>query len=126
MLNISLFFFPEGRFFHKGARLPTTGHGSDMLSIQMTPSGRRGSSTWSAKGASPQSLQHGDDGRMSVPDHSAEWRRALKMLADLPEDSTEALLLAHGFTSAVIAGLLDTGLATSTLCPSWPGAAGSR
>ena len=62
-------------------------------------------------------MQHGDDGRMSVPDHSAEWRRALKMLAGLPEGSTEALLLAHGFTSAVIAGLLDTGLATWTTEP---------
>jgi len=48
-------------------------------------------------------LRHGDDERMSVPDHSAEWRRALKMLADLPEGSTEALLLAHGFTSEIIA-----------------------
>ena len=54
---------------------------------------------------------------MSVPDHSAEWRRALKMLADLPEGSTEALLLAHGFTPSVIAGLVDTGLATSTTEP---------
>ena len=44
-------------------------------------------------------------------------RRALKMLADLPEGSTEALLLAHGFTPLVIAGLVDTGLATSTTEP---------
>ena len=62
-------------------------------------------------------MQHGDDERMSVPDHSAEWRRALKMLAGLPEGSTEALLLAHGFTPSVIAGLVDTGLATSTTEP---------
>ena len=41
----------------------------------------------------------------------------LKMLADLPEGSTEALMLAHGFTSAVISGLLDTGLANSTTEP---------
>ena len=62
-------------------------------------------------------MRHGDDERMSVPDHSAEWRRALKMLADLPEGSTEALMLAHGFTTAVIAGLVDTGLATSIIEP---------
>ena len=88
-----------------------------MLSTQMTPSGRRGSSIWSAGGASPRSLRYGDDGRLSVPNHSAEWRRALKMLADLPEGSTEALLLAHGFTSAMIAGLVHTELATSTTEP---------
>ena len=52
-----------------------------------------------------------------MPAHSDERRRALKMLADLPEGSTEALLLAHGFTSAVIAELVDTGLATSTIEP---------
>jgi len=52
-----------------------------------------------------------------MPAHSDERRRALKMLADLPEGSTEALLLAHGFTSAVIAGLVDTALATSTTEP---------
>ena len=51
-----------------------------------------------------------------MPAHSDEWRRALEMLADLPEGSTEALLLAHGFTSAV-AGLVDTALATSTTEP---------
>ena len=52
-----------------------------------------------------------------MPAHSDERRRALKMLADLPEGSTEALLLAHGFTSAVIAELVDTGLATSIIEP---------
>jgi hypothetical protein len=52
-----------------------------------------------------------------MPDGPDEWRRALNMLADLPQGSTEALLLAHGFTSAVIGGLLDTGLATSTTEP---------
>ena len=39
------------------------------------------------------------------------------MLADLPEGSIEALLLAHGFTPSVIAGLVDTGLAASTTEP---------
>ena len=52
-----------------------------------------------------------------MPAHSDERRRALKMLADLPEGSTEAFLLAHGFTSAVIAGLVDMALATSTTEP---------
>jgi hypothetical protein len=52
-----------------------------------------------------------------MPDHHGEWRRALKMLADLSEGSNEALLLAHGFTPSVIAGLVDTGLATSTTEP---------
>ena len=42
---------------------------------------------------------------------------ALEMLADLPEGSTEAFLLAHGFTTAVIAGLVDMALATSTTEP---------
>ena len=52
-----------------------------------------------------------------MPAHSDERRRALKMLADLPEGSTEVLLLAHGFTSAMIAGLVHTELATSTTEP---------
>jgi hypothetical protein len=52
-----------------------------------------------------------------MADHPDEWRRALKMLAALPEGSTEALMLAHGFTSAVIAGLVDTALATSATEP---------
>ena len=52
-----------------------------------------------------------------MPAHSVDRRRALKMLAALPEGSTEALLLAHGFTSAVIAELVDTGLATSIIEP---------
>ena len=55
--------------------------------------------------------------RMAGFDHFDEWRRALKMPADLPEGSTEVLLLAHGFTSAMIAGLVHTELATSTTEP---------
>ena len=61
-----------------------------------------------------------------MPAHSDEWRRALKMLADLPEGSTEALLLAHGFTSAVIAGLVDTAPATSTTEPILAGGPSGR
>jgi len=61
-----------------------------------------------------------------MPAHSDERRRALKMLADLPEGSTEALLLAHGFTSAVIAGLVDTAPATSTTEPILAGGPSGR
>jgi hypothetical protein len=50
-------------------------------------------------------------------DPLAEWRRALELLADSPDGSTTALMLAHGFTSTVIAGLVDAGLATSTTEP---------
>lgn len=50
-----------------------------------------------------------------MPDHRAEWRRALELLAESPEGSTEALLPAHGVSSAVIAGLLDAGLTASTI-----------
>jgi hypothetical protein len=42
------------------------------------------------------------------------------------EGSTEALLLAHGFTSAVLAGLVETGLATSVIEPIWLAAVRSR
>jgi hypothetical protein len=52
-----------------------------------------------------------------MPDNPADWRRVLELLAGSPDGSTIALMLAHGFTSAVIAGLLDTGLATSTTEP---------
>jgi hypothetical protein len=49
-----------------------------------------------------------------MPDQRAEWRRALELLAESSDGSTEALLLAHGVSSAVLTGFLDTGLATST------------
>jgi hypothetical protein len=52
-----------------------------------------------------------------MPNYSTGWRRVLELLANSPDGSTEAFLLAHSFTSAVIAGLLDTGLATSTTEP---------
>src|SRR6516225_597938 len=55
--------------------------------------------------------------RPGMLDHPDEWRRALKTLTRLPEGLTEALMLAHGFTPSVIAGLVDTGLATSTTEP---------
>ena len=49
-----------------------------------------------------------------MPDHPADWRRALELLASLQEGSTEALLFAHGFAPTTITGLVDSGLATST------------
>ena len=48
--------------------------------------------------------------RQAIPD----WRRALELLAGSAGGCTEALLLAHGFTTATIAGLVDTGLVAVT------------
>jgi hypothetical protein len=56
-----------------------------------------------------------------MPDHPADWRRALEVLASLREGSTEALLIAHGFAATTIAGLVDSGLATSTTERVWAG-----
>jgi hypothetical protein len=42
------------------------------------------------------------------------WRRALELLADSADGCAEALLFAHGFTEATIAGLVDTGLVVPT------------
>ena len=50
-----------------------------------------------------------------MPDYPPEWRRALELLASLPEGATEALLMAHGFESTVIAGLVESGLANWTI-----------
>jgi len=52
-----------------------------------------------------------------MPDQSDEWRRALEVLASSPEGVTEALLFAHGFMHMAITGLVDSGLATSTIEP---------
>ena len=52
-----------------------------------------------------------------MPDQSDEWRRALEVLASSPEGATEALLFAHGFMHMAITGLVDSGLATSTIEP---------
>jgi hypothetical protein len=43
------------------------------------------------------------------------WRRALELLAGSADGCTEALLFAHGFTEATIAGLVDTGLVATLL-----------
>ena len=48
---------------------------------------------------------------------SAEERRALELLAASPEGATEALLVTHGFTSELITGLLDAGLAMAITEP---------
>jgi hypothetical protein len=42
------------------------------------------------------------------------WRGALELLAGSADGRTEALLFAHGFTEATIAGLIDTGLVAAT------------
>ena len=42
------------------------------------------------------------------------WRGALELLAGSADGCTEALLFAHGFTEATIAGLIDTGLVVAT------------
>jgi hypothetical protein len=43
----------------------------------------------------------------------AEWRLALELLAKSANGCATSLLLAHGVTSALIAGLVDCGFATS-------------
>ncbi len=41
----------------------------------------------------------------------AEQRRALQLLASSPFGTTEAIMLAHGFTRRTLAGLVRAGLA---------------
>jgi len=53
-------------------------------------------------------------------DHPADWRRALEMLAE-SDGVTDAALLARGFKSTVVAGLVESGLATSTADRIWAG-----
>jgi hypothetical protein len=43
---------------------------------------------------------------------SPRQRRALEFLASIPNGATEALLLAHGFSHRILAGLVLAGLAT--------------
>jgi hypothetical protein len=49
-----------------------------------------------------------------MPGQSADWRRALEVLNNSPEDATEAVVMAHGISSEVLAGLVRSGLATAT------------
>jgi hypothetical protein len=39
-----------------------------------------------------------------------DYRRALRLLADGPDGHTEALMLAHGFTAALLANLIKSEL----------------
>jgi hypothetical protein len=54
---------------------------------------------------------------MSTPSpsrkHSTDRRRALTVLAGSAEGCTEAILLAHGFPSVLVAELIHAGLATA-------------
>ncbi len=52
--------------------------------------------------------------RAAAVEYSTEQRQALEVLAGSPHGATEDLLvLAHGFDSDMIAGLVHTGLATA-------------
>jgi hypothetical protein len=44
---------------------------------------------------------------------TADQRRALEMLAGSPLGATEAIMLAHGFTNAMLDALVRDGLATT-------------
>jgi hypothetical protein len=48
-----------------------------------------------------------------MPTLSADRRRALELLADSVEGCTEAVVLAHGITPKLIAGLVRAGLVTT-------------
>jgi hypothetical protein len=50
-----------------------------------------------------------------MADQSADWHRALEVLSNSPDGATEALLMAHGFSSEVLAGLVLSGLATAII-----------
>jgi hypothetical protein len=56
---------------------------------------------------------------LDMSDFPADWRRALELLASSVKGCTASLLVTHGFTDAVIAGLFDTGLATATTERLW-------
>ena len=59
------------------------------------------------------------------PKICAEARRALIMLSEGPEGCTEAMMLVHGFNSALIAVLVGTGLAIANAeCMPQPGESG--
>jgi hypothetical protein len=44
---------------------------------------------------------------------AADQRRALRLLAAAPNGATEAIMLAHGFTNAMLDALVRDGLATA-------------
>jgi hypothetical protein len=43
----------------------------------------------------------------------ADSRRALSVLTDYPEGCTKPLLMAHGFTTKIIADLIESGLVSA-------------
>jgi hypothetical protein len=45
---------------------------------------------------------------------NAERNRALRLLAAAPNGATEAIMLAHGFTTDLLVDLVHEGLATAT------------
>ena len=45
---------------------------------------------------------------------SRDQRRVLRLLAAAPNGATEAIMLAHGFTNAMLTVLVREGLATAT------------
>jgi hypothetical protein len=48
----------------------------------------------------------------SYPGLNAEHRRALRLLADVPHGCTISIMLAHGFSNAMLDKLVRDGLAT--------------
>jgi hypothetical protein len=48
----------------------------------------------------------------TYPRLNAEHRRALRLLADAPHGCTVSIMLAHGFTNAMLDRLVRDGLAT--------------
>jgi hypothetical protein len=48
----------------------------------------------------------------TYPGLNAEHRRALRLLADAPHGCTVSIMLAHGFTNAMLDRLVRDGLAT--------------
>jgi len=50
--------------------------------------------------------------RRRASKRNAERRRALELLAASPDGCTEAIILAHGFTTDFLVGLICAGLAT--------------
>jgi len=52
---------------------------------------------------------------------SRDQRRALRLLAGSPLGVTEAIMLAHGFTNAMLDALVRDGLATAEQRKMWAG-----
>jgi len=54
-----------------------------------------------------------DNPRRRANKRNAERRRGLELLAGSPDGRTEAIILAHGFTTGFLVDLIHAGLATS-------------